>query len=50
MRYKNGYIDDGSLVNNNNPEGQKCPNCGSKNFRETISMEHCDNCNCSVPY
>lgn len=50
MRYKNGYVDDGSLVNNNNPNGQSCPNCGSKNFKETVSREKCNSCEYEVDY
>lgn len=50
MRFKNGYRDDGSLVNNNDPNGQTCPNCGSKNFKETVSREKCNNCDYEVDY
>ena len=50
MGYKNGYVGDGSLVNNNNPNRQACPGCGSKNFKETISREKCNSCGYEVDY
>ena len=50
MRYKNGYVDNGSLVNNNSPNGQTCPGCGSKNFKETVSREKCNDCGYEVDY
>lgn len=50
MRYKNGYVDNGSLVNNHSSKGQTCPNCKSRNFKETISREKCYSCDYEVDY
>lgn len=49
MRYKNGYIDNGQLVNNNSGT-QRCPKCNSGNFKETVSREKCNNCGYEVDY
>ena len=45
MRYKNGYVDTGKRVN-----VQKCPRCGSGNYKETISREKCNACGYEVDY
>lgn len=48
-RYNNGYVDDGKLVNNHNGI-QKCPNCNSTNYRETVSLEECTSCGLRCDY
>lgn len=48
-RERNGWVDDGSLLKASNRQ-DKCPNCGSSNYRETISMEKCDDCGLVCDY
>jgi hypothetical protein len=48
-RYRNGYEDDGSLITSGNRR-DRCPNCGSSRYRETISREHCDACGLEMDY
>lgn len=45
MRYRNGHYDDGAIISK-----RYCPNCGSDNFVETISLEHCLNCKYDCDY
>ena len=48
-RERNGWTDDGSLINASN-RNDNCPNCGSSNYRETISMEKCESCGLQFDY
>jgi len=48
-RYKNGYVDDGHLINNHSGQ-QTCPNCGSTDYRETVSLEECSTCGLQCDY
>lgn len=48
-RERNGYVDDGSLIRASN-RLDNCPNCGSSNYRETISMEKCEDCGLCCDY
>ena len=48
-RTKNGYVDDGSLIKASN-RTDNCPNCGSSNYRETISKEECKSCGLVCDY
>ena len=48
-RTKNGYVDDGSLIRASNRQN-KCPNCGSSNYRETVSREECNSCGLVCDY
>lgn len=48
-RYRNGYVDDGSLIKARNRHN-KCPNCGSSNYRETVSKEECSSCGLVCDY
>lgn len=44
---RNGHYDDGSQLKC----GQtKCPNCGSKNFVESVSLEKCYDCGLECNY
>jgi len=47
MRYQNGHIDDGSLLK---CSSTKCPNCGSNQYRETVSRESCSACGLEFDY
>lgn len=49
MRTRNGHVDNGSLVRASNRR-DKCPNCGSRNYRETLSREKCYSCDYEVDY
>lgn len=46
---KNGYVDDGSLLRASNRR-DRCPNCGSSNYRETVSREECKSCGLVCDY
>jgi uncharacterized protein (DUF983 family) len=48
-RFRNGHMDDGSLIQASNRRDH-CPNCGSHNYRETVSMESCDACGLRMDY
>lgn len=48
-RYRNGHMDDGSLIKAHNRE-DRCPNCGSTRYRETVSLESCDACGLRMDY
>ncbi len=48
-RERNGYVDDGSLLRASNRR-DKCPNCGSSNYRETVSREECKSCGLVCDY
>jgi hypothetical protein len=48
-RERNGWVDDGKLITATNRR-DTCPNCGSRNYRETISMEKCDDCGLCCDY
>lgn len=48
-RSRNGHVDDGSLIKAHNRRN-KCPNCGSHSYRETVSMESCDACGLRMDY
>lgn len=48
-RYRNGYVDDGSLIKASN-RLDRCPNCGSSNYRETVSKEECKSCGLVCDY
>ena len=48
-RTRNGYVDDGSLIKASN-RLDKCPNCGSSNYRETVSREECQSCGLVCDY
>jgi len=45
-RTRNGHVDDGKPVTS----GEKCPDCGSANYRQTVSTESCTDCGLSVDY
>lgn len=50
-RYSNnGYHDDGHRVNVPRSGVQHCPNCGSTSYRETVSLESCDDCGLRFDY
>jgi len=42
---RNGWVDNGKKLNN-----EPCPNCGSKNFAETVSREYCPDCKMECDY
>ena len=42
---RNGWIDNGKKLHNN-----PCPNCGSENFKETVSREYCPDCGLECDY
>ena len=44
---RNGYYDDGSQLSCGSKE---CPNCGSKNFVESVSREKCYDCGIECNY
>lgn len=46
-RSKNGYIDLGKEIGT---PGETCPNCGSPQYSETISTEHCPACGLFYDY
>lgn len=46
-RVNNGWVDDGHSVNKPNA---RCPNCGSSDYKETISMESCKSCGIVFDY
>jgi hypothetical protein len=46
-RYKNDHVDDGTPIRGG---GKTCPNCHSKNFIETLSMEKCNDCGLQCDY
>ena len=48
-RTRNGWVDDGSLVQASN-QLDKCPNCGSRKYTETISREECRSCGLRCDY
>ena len=48
-RSRNGWIDDGSIIKASNRR-DKCPNCGSNRYRETVSMELCESCGLKMDY
>jgi len=48
-RTRNGWVDNGSLITDSN-RLVKCPNCGSSNYRETISREECQSCGLVCDY
>lgn len=48
-RSRNGWIDDGSPIKASNRR-DTCPNCGSSDYRETLSMEKCNSCGLVCDY
>lgn len=48
-RTRNGHVDDGSLIRASN-RLDRCPNCGSSNYRETVSKEECSSCGLVCDY
>lgn len=44
--HKDFYVDNGNEV----AKGQKCPNCGSSKYRQTISTESCSSCGLGFNY
>ena len=48
-RTRNGHVDDGSLIKASNRR-DRCPNCGSSNYRETLSCEACNSCGLVCDY
>lgn len=46
-RSRNGWTDNGQQLKNG---GTKCPNCGSREFRETLSREYCPKCGLECDY
>lgn len=46
-RERNGWIDDGTAIRGG---AVKCPNCGSSDYRETVSMEKCNSCGLVCDY
>lgn len=46
-RSRNGWVDDGSLIKS---QRRPCPNCGSPEFKETISVESCPKCGLRFDY
>lgn len=47
-RERNGWVDDGAPLSSS--RNLKCPNCGSSNYKETISMEKCNSCGLVCDY
>jgi hypothetical protein len=47
-RSKNGYVDSGKPVACS--IGRKCPNCGSSQYRSTVSLESCPACGLRCDY
>jgi hypothetical protein len=47
-RSRNGWTDSGKQIAST--IGQKCPNCGSSKYRQTLSTEECTNCGLKVDY
>ena len=48
-RSRNGWVDDGRLITASNRQ-DRCPNCGSDRYRETVSMERCEACGLQMDY
>lgn len=48
-RSRNGWVDDGRLITASNRQ-DRCPNCGSDRYRETVSMEKCNACGLQMDY
>ena len=46
---RNGWVDDHSPIQASNRQN-KCPNCGSSNYRETVSREECASCGLVCDY
>ena len=46
-RSRNGWIDDGEPVKGGQTQ---CPNCGSREYRETLSREYCPACGLRCDY
>ncbi len=46
---RNGWVDDHSLINTSLRQN-KCANCGSLNYRETVSREECFSCGLVCDY
>lgn len=42
---RNGHVDNGKKLNNN-----RCPNCSSGKYTETISREYCPDCGLECDY
>lgn len=47
-RMRNGHQDDGSQLSCT--VGQKCPNCGSGKYKQTLSTESCSDCGLEYNY
>ncbi len=47
-RVSKGYIDTGQKVPGT--EGQRCPNCNSIRYRQTVSTEDCPDCGLHCNY
>lgn len=48
MRQRNGWTDTGKALRGT--EGTPCPNCGSSQYRETVSREYCPACGLECDY
>jgi len=46
MRYNNGHVDTGKRIQTN----LKCWNCGSSEYYQTVSIEHCPSCGIRCDY
>lgn len=47
-RTRNGWTDAGKQIKST--VGQRCPNCGSPRYRQTVSTEHCPDCGLHCDY
>ena len=45
---QNGWVDHGTQIKST--VGQKCPNCGSPRYMQTISTENCPDCGLQCNY
>lgn len=45
-RERNGHVDTGKPIT----QGEKCPNCGSKRYIQTVSTEDCPDCKLHCDY
>lgn len=44
---KNGWVDDGKSIRS---ARKNCPNCGSSNYIESVSLEKCHDCGLQFNY
>ncbi|MEY2665478.1 MAG: hypothetical protein RLZZ480_583 [Candidatus Parcubacteria bacterium] len=47
-RERDGWVDDGSRISSTKKE--KCPNCGSEKYFQTVSTEQCPSCGLRFDY